>query len=121
MNETAEVVRCREYEVTLNITGAVSEQKPVDVMIVFDRSGSMEGTPLAEAKDAASAFLNQLTEDDRVGLVSYSDKETLHESGVLRACHWHQDPWQRSQEIALPVVLASTLFVAMKRVKIVKH
>ena len=52
----------------------------VDVMLVIDRSGSMEGQPWRDAKTAASNFVNNLkfgTNADLAGLVSYNDQATL--------------------------------------------
>ena len=67
-----------EAVVVLTITGngdcPLTEQR-ADVMLVIDRSGSMEGTPLQHAKNAAKAFVDRLDLSpggDQVGLVSYS-------------------------------------------------
>ncbi|MEW5988265.1 MAG: VWA domain-containing protein, partial [Chloroflexota bacterium] len=49
--------------------------KPVDVILVLDSSGSMEGTPLDQSKQAALAFVGQIDfAVDRVGIVQFSDK-----------------------------------------------
>lgn len=51
---------------------------PVDAMLVFDRSGSMgfENTdppqPLTDAKKAALAFVDNMSEVDQIGLVSFA-------------------------------------------------
>ena len=51
---------------------------PVEVMLVFDRSGSMndDGSdppqPLTDAKDAARLFINQVSDRDKVGVVSFA-------------------------------------------------
>ncbi len=68
--------------VTLTIRGAgepTQDRLPLDVMLIIDRSGSMnEGDPttrLDAAKAAAIAFIDILIDnsaDDRVGLVSFS-------------------------------------------------
>lgn len=48
-------------------------QKPVDVILVLDHSGSMEGTPLEQAKQAAQAFVREMDlENDRVGIVQFA-------------------------------------------------
>ena len=67
---------------------------PLDVMIVFDRSGSMAGTAppsgrtkLAEAKDAAALF-TQLVRDgagDRIGLSTFSSSATTPVPPALAA------------------------------------
>lgn len=53
-------------------------KQPLDTMVVIDRSGSMAGTKLNQAKTAADAFINNLIAgSDRVGYVSYSNGATL--------------------------------------------
>jgi uncharacterized protein YegL len=82
--------------VVLTINGRgdcpVSERH-ADVMLVIDRSGSMQGTPLQDAKDAAKAFVDGLNLSpgaDQVGLVSYSSSAILNHrlsrtAGTVRA------------------------------------
>lgn len=45
---------------------------PVDIMLAIDRSGSMVGKPLTDAKAAAEAFVEGLTSADHVGVVSFA-------------------------------------------------
>jgi Mg-chelatase subunit ChlD len=52
-------------------------RKPLDVVLVLDKSGSMESTDyppdrITAAKEAAKIFVNQIKEDDRVAVVSFS-------------------------------------------------
>ncbi|HIC89642.1 MAG TPA: DNRLRE domain-containing protein, partial [Anaerolineae bacterium] len=78
---------CQTAEVHLQVMGAgdpVTERRPLDVMIVLDRSGSMDdagGTPpqpITDAKNAAKHLVDELDSSiDRVGLVSYADWATL--------------------------------------------
>jgi len=49
-------------------------KKTADVTLVFDKSGSMEGKPLAEAKAGAKAFIEALGERDRVSLLFFDAK-----------------------------------------------
>lgn len=56
---------------------ASSEDAPLDVVIAMDTSGSMEGAPLASAKDAAKAFINDLGPADRVAVLNFGDQVTL--------------------------------------------
>jgi len=44
---------------------------PLNVAVVLDRSGSMAGERLANAKAAAGRFVEGLADDDRVALVAY--------------------------------------------------
>jgi hypothetical protein len=65
----------------LRVSGAgnpVTERRPLDVMLVLDRSLSMSGQPLTDAKNAAKLLVDQLNSTlDQVGLVSYSDWANL--------------------------------------------
>jgi Ca-activated chloride channel homolog len=45
---------------------------PREVMIVIDRSGSMDGQPLAQAKAVASAIIDTLTERDTFNVVAFA-------------------------------------------------
>ena len=60
--------QCQEAKVTLQVTGAgdpVTERLPLDVMLVLDRSGSMSGQPISDAKSAAKSLVDQLDSIDR--------------------------------------------------------
>src|SRR5262245_49375247 len=49
------------------------------VVILLDRSGSMQGTPIAQAKKAIEACLGALAPDDTFGIVAFDDKiERFH-------------------------------------------
>jgi Ca-activated chloride channel homolog len=49
-------------------------KKASDVVLVFDKSGSMRGEPLVEAKQGAKAFLGSLDPRDRVTLLFFDDR-----------------------------------------------
>lgn len=57
-------------------------KRPVDVMLAIDRSGSMDDDlpnppqPLTDVKDAALAFVDELSSEDRAGLVSFGTTAT---------------------------------------------
>lgn len=51
-----------------------SSKKASDVVLVFDKSGSMRGPPLAEAKLGAKAFLSTLDPRDRVTLLFFDSR-----------------------------------------------
>jgi uncharacterized protein YegL len=51
--------------------------KPVDVVLVQDVSGSMQGQRLEDSKDAAIAFVNMKQDEDRVAVVAYSSTVRL--------------------------------------------
>ena len=81
--KTADSRACETAHIQLSVTGAgEGQRKPLDVMLVLDRSGSMGipswDEPIDYAKDAAKALLDQLdSSEDRVGLVSYADSAHL--------------------------------------------
>lgn len=83
VDKTATAVEgCREYEVTLDITGTPPEV-PIDVILVIDRSGSMDSgdpTSMYYAKEAAKDFAEQVLENpnNRVGIVSYAYSGEWH-------------------------------------------
>lgn len=49
-------------------------KKASDVVLVFDKSGSMQGQPLVEAKQGAKAFLGALDPRDRVTLLFFDGR-----------------------------------------------
>ncbi len=51
---------------------------PVDMIIVLDRSGSMNGTNISDAKAAIRALISRMRERDRIALVSYSNTAQVH-------------------------------------------
>jgi len=66
------------------LTGLVAlwraTKKASDVVLVFDKSGSMEGEPLRQAKEGAKAFLQTLDVRDRVSLMFF-DTQVYPEVG----------------------------------------
>jgi uncharacterized protein YegL len=62
---------------------------PVDAMLVFDRSGSMQSDgknppePLTTAKNAASAFVQKFRSQDQIGVVSFATSPTIPIDRVL--------------------------------------
>ena len=49
------------------------KRTPVNIAIVLDRSGSMSGTKIARAKEAATMAVQRLNSNDIVSLVAYDD------------------------------------------------
>ena len=82
--ETVEVNKTVNVTLALKGDGWALQPDPIDVVLVVDRSGSMQWTDssgnvrLTSAKTAASTFIDQMNPDrDRVGLVSFSSATTL--------------------------------------------
>ena len=67
--------------ITVDVTGAEvpgAQRSPVNLALVIDRSGSMSGYKLAQAKQAARQLVNLLKDEDRLAIVHYgSDVKAL--------------------------------------------
>lgn len=61
----------------------VTPRTPLNLAIVLDRSGSMAGRPLTEAKRCAEHMIRGLTAEDRVALVAFDDDVTIVSPSVL--------------------------------------
>ena len=53
------------------------ERKPLDVVLVLDRSGSMAGEPLQSVTKAAAQLLRLVGPADRIGVVAFDDEVDL--------------------------------------------
>lgn len=51
-----------------------TERTPVNIAIVIDKSGSMSGSKLAQAKEAAIMAVERLGRDDYVSIITYSSE-----------------------------------------------
>jgi Ca-activated chloride channel family protein len=63
--------------IKVELTGAIppagQERAPINVAIVLDRSGSMSGEKIQNARQAAMAALEYLNSSDTIALVTYDD------------------------------------------------
>jgi Ca-activated chloride channel family protein len=74
--------------------GEVAET-PRRVVLVIDRSGSMSGAPMAQAKKAVEACLGALGGSDRFGLVAFDDKVETFGRGIVEASREQRDKARR--------------------------
>ena len=77
------------FEIRLSLTAAPDiTTNPTDIVLILDRSGSMQGTPLASLKNGAKAFIDiideatdgtqdgQIGSGSRIGIVSFAETAT---------------------------------------------
>jgi Ca-activated chloride channel family protein len=61
-----------------------TDRRPLDIVLVIDRSGSMAGVKLDAVKASAAYLIRRLDQSDRLGLVTYDDEVELVSSvGVV--------------------------------------
>lgn len=60
-----------------SVVASAEASEPARVLLVVDTSGSMAGQPMAEAKQAISAFVAQAPDDVRLGLLTFSTTPRL--------------------------------------------
>ena len=87
---SVERINCGDsFQVRLSLTAAPDiVSSPTDIVLVLDRSGSMAGSPLANLKNGAKAFIdiiaeatggaqdNQIGSGSRIGIVSFATQAT---------------------------------------------
>jgi Ca-activated chloride channel family protein len=68
----------QDIAVTIRMPKAAELQRPpLSLVVVLDRSGSMHGEPLENAKRAATALVDRLSTNDAFALVTFSDSDQL--------------------------------------------
>jgi Ca-activated chloride channel family protein len=68
----------RDNGVVQTISDVSRETLPLNVICALDVSGSVEGAPLAQLKQAMSALIDVLDTKDRAALVTFSDRLQIH-------------------------------------------
>jgi hypothetical protein len=76
------------FEVTVRMIGDgwKMTQKDIDVVLVFDKSGSMGDdvpTRISQAQAATNAFVDQMSSRDQIGLVKFSSSTSLDQQLTL--------------------------------------
>lgn len=74
---TADDFTLLDNGVRQEVAAVLVEEVPVTLLLVLDTSGSVRGAPLRRLRAAAAAAGEALGPDDRVGLVTFSDKLRL--------------------------------------------
>jgi len=76
-------------------SAADQEVLPRDVVLILDRSGSMDGPKMQSARRAAQSFLGHLGPEDRFALMAFDHELEPYRSGFLQpssqignACQW---------------------------------
>ena len=71
------------FDVLLKISSQVEEapkqreRLPLNLSLVIDRSGSMSGEPLDEAKKCACMLVDRMSEKDKLSIVTYESQATV--------------------------------------------
>ncbi len=77
--------------------------QPVDLVVVLDRSGSMNGRKLHDAKKAVINLLDQLTYQDRISIITYSNGVEIL-SGLVHVNDPRVRIFRRWSSVLTPVV-----------------
>ncbi len=64
---------------------------PRQVVFVLDRSGSMQGVPIEQARKALEACLGALAEDDRFGIIAFDDNVEQFDSSMCPGDKNHRE------------------------------
>ena len=56
--------------------GEINE--PVGIVLVLDASGSMKGSPIIDAINAANTFIDEMGGSDRIAVIGFSDKTIVY-------------------------------------------
>ena len=82
VHDDGDSVRFLVVEVTAPTLDAPAAPKaPLNLALVVDASGSMEGPPIAAAKEAARRVAGALGADDRLSVVSFDSRVRVHVDG----------------------------------------
>jgi Ca-activated chloride channel family protein len=83
----------REVRVHVTLSGDARPDDvhvPTDLVVVLDRSGSMSGQKIADARAATAALIRQLHPEDRVALVSFGSEARVD----LPLAHPKEGTWE---------------------------
>ncbi|KON27399.1 hypothetical protein AC481_05090 [miscellaneous Crenarchaeota group archaeon SMTZ-80] len=73
------VLKEQKITVTIKLTGEGDiTLAPIDVVLILDKSGSMRGDKIIDAKEAAKSFLDYTFDVDKVSLVTFSNDPKIN-------------------------------------------
>jgi Ca-activated chloride channel family protein len=75
--------------------GESEKEEPRRVVFVLDRSGSMGGMPIEQARKAVAACLGALGEGDRFGIVAFDDTAEMFGAGMAGASMENREAAQK--------------------------
>ena len=61
-----------------NIDARTWKREPLDLIAVVDKSGSMDGVPLARVRASLRQIVGQMRDGDRIGIVLYGDTAAVY-------------------------------------------
>ncbi|MCG9479700.1 MAG: type II secretion system F family protein [Actinomycetia bacterium] len=68
----------------LSVTRVAQIEEPIGVVLVVDTSGSMEGEPIEDAKNAASVFMDEMRPIDEFSIVGFADDVKVYSDFTSR-------------------------------------
>jgi VWFA-related protein len=75
---TAEDFDVRDSGVAQTVSDVSFERLPLNIICVFDVSGSVKGEPLQRLREATTAIFDTLAAEDRAALIAFSNRLTVH-------------------------------------------
>lgn len=101
--------------VKIGLTGfkleGIDKRAPVNVAIVLDKSGSMEGEKIAKAKDAAIAAIGRLGPGDIVSVVAYDSTVKV----IVPATKLNDKEWVIQQVRRIEAAGSTALFAGVSK------
>ena len=81
-----ETEECTDYDPRYRPWYVIATSGAKNVILMIDKSGSMNGTRMHIAKDAATAVVKTLSNSDFVGVISFSNSaKSLYSDKIVRA------------------------------------
>lgn len=85
-----------KYTLSLDVTGAVGKTKPIDVLLIVDCSGSMEGTRMNNVNTAINTLLTELNQSEVKNTINVAIAWFAGNKGTWNGYKWENDtevPW----------------------------